>query len=197
MKKLLAASLLCSLLLPLTCAAEVKAKNLNSDLKLIKYPSGGSATVIIERPIAEVFNTLTNVTAWPQINKGVTQAITPAKVDVKKGAKFKETIASPIPGIPNWTKELTVEEYIPNKLFVISGVDTFAAKAPIFARLKYEFIEKSKNSTLFKRSIEVDLSDKSFIKNATPQETESLYRFLGSQWEMANHLKNYAEEHAK
>lgn len=112
----------------------------------------------------------------------------------KKGAKFKETIASPILGIPNWTKELTVEEYIPNKRFVISGVDTFAAKAPIFARLTYEFKEKTPNSTIYTRMTEVDLSDQQFIQHANKQEVESLYRFLGSQWEMANHLKKYVEQ---
>jgi hypothetical protein len=197
MKKPFTLLLLVSLLSPLTFAnTTTKIDSPLSESTLIKYPSGGYSTVIIHRPISEVFNTLTNVTEWPNINKGVTQAITPANVNVKKGAKFKETIASPIPGVPNWTKELTVEEYVPNKLFVISGVDTFAAKAPIFARLKYEFVENSKDSTIFTRSIEVDLSDNSFLKNANKQEVESLYRFLGSQSEMANHLKKYVEENS-
>lgn len=197
MKKLISIFILVPLSISISLAAETPPTSNNDDnakYSLIQYPSSGSATIIIERPISEVFNTLTNVTEWPNINKGVTQAITPTKVDVKKGATFKETIASPIPGIENWTKELTVEEYIPNKLFVISGIDTFAPNAPIFARLKYEFKENSKNSTLFKRTIEVDITNSHFIQKANKQEIESLYRFLGSQWEMANHLKKYTEE---
>jgi hypothetical protein len=195
MKNKLSLLLILSFITPL-CFAEAKSTSHTQGMtasEVIQYPSSGSATVIIDRPIAEVFKTLTNVTQWPKINQGVTQAITPKIVDVKKGAKFKETIASPIPGIANWTKELTVEEYIPNRRFVISGVDTFAPNAPIFARLTYEFKEKTANSTIYTRTTEVDLSDHQFIEHANKQEIESLYRFLGSQWEMANHLKHYVE----
>ena len=41
----------------------------------LNYSASGSAEVTIQRPIAEVFNTLTDVNQWPKINHSVTQAI--------------------------------------------------------------------------------------------------------------------------
>nr|WP_174505648.1 hypothetical protein [Acinetobacter sp. Marseille-Q1620] len=157
----------------------------------LDYSTGGYAIVEINRPVSEVFNILTNVNIWPDINKGVTQKITPEIIQISKNTKFKETISSPIPGINDWTNEWNVDEFIPNRKFVISGLETFSS-VPIYSRITYEFMEKTKSETTFKRTIEVSL-DKKFIQGTTKQETEALYRFLGSQWEMANHLKNYIE----
>lgn len=160
---------------------------------VLNYSTGGYATVEIQKPVAHVFKSLTNVNIWPDINKGVTLRIQPENVKVQQGIKFKETIASPIPGIKNWTNEWHVLEYIPNKKFVIAGWETYA-QVPIHSKISYEFAEKSQNTTEFNRTIEVTL-DKKFIEGASKQEVEALYRFVGSQWEMAQHLKNYIETH--
>lgn len=157
------------------------------------YSTGGFATVEMNKPVEHVFKILTNVNIWPEINKGVTQKIQPEHIQVKQGTVFKESILSPIPGIKGWTNEWVVKEYIPNKKFVISGLETFA-QVPIHSKITYEFDQKSQHKTEFKRTIEVTL-DQEFIQGATKQEVEALYRFVGSQWEMANHLKNYVESH--
>lgn len=158
----------------------------------LNYSTRGEAIVIINRPVQDVFKLLTNVNIWPEINQGVTKAIAPQNIQVKKGISFKETIASPIPNIDDWTNEWHVETYIPNKKFVITGLETFA-QVPIYSRISYEFKALAQNRTEFKRSIDVTLDEK-FIKGAKPQEVEALYRFIGSQWEMSNHLKHYVEK---
>lgn len=86
MKIKLSVMLILSLMTPLSFAESKSSQHsqVKDASQVIQYPSSGSATVIIDRPIAEVFKTLTNVTQWPEINKGVTQAITPKIVDVKK-----------------------------------------------------------------------------------------------------------------
>ncbi|NHC04997.1 SRPBCC family protein [Acinetobacter sp. 187] len=190
---------LCSVLLSFLCISSIHAESIDNS-KLVNqskenielnYSTGAYASIEIKRPVAEVFKILTDVSSWPEINKGVTQKITPAVVNVSKNSKFKETISSPIPGIKDWTNEWTIEEFIPNRKFVISGLETFAS-VPIYSRITYEFKGTKKNETTFKRTIEVTL-DKSFIEGTQKQEVEALYRFLGSQWEMANHLRNYVE----
>ena len=76
----------------------------------LNYSASGSAEVTIQRPIAEVFNTLTDVNQWPKINHGVTQAIQPQQIKVQEGSVFKESIASPIPGIKDWSNEWRVNK---------------------------------------------------------------------------------------
>ncbi|MQW93394.1 hypothetical protein GHJ48_13525 [Acinetobacter sp. dk771] len=190
---------LCSVLLSFLCIGSIHAESIDNS-KLVNqskesielnYSTGAYATIEIKRPVAEVFKILTDISSWPEINKGVTQKITPAVVNISKNSKFKETISSPIPGIKDWTNEWTIEEFIPNRKFVISGLETFAS-VPIYSRITYEFKGTTKNETTFKRTIEVTL-DKNFIQGTQKQEIEALYRFLGSQWEMANHLRNYVE----
>ena len=44
----------------------------------------------------------------------------------------------------------------------------------------------------FTRTIDVAI-DEHFMRSASKAEIEALYRFLGSQWEMAMHLKHYVE----
>lgn len=161
---------------------------LNTD---INYTSGGYAELIINQPVDVAFKLLTDVNSWPKINVGVTKAIEPENLKIKAGATFKESIASPIPGVNDWTNEWTVEEFIPNKKFVITGIDNFS-KAPIHSKITYIFSAETASSTRFKRSIDVSI-DQQFMQNASKQEIEALYRFLGSQWEMATHLKRYIE----
>lgn len=161
----------------------------------LDYSASGSAEVSINRPVNEVFNILTNVNTWPKINKGVTKAIAPEKVTVQKGTKFRESIASPIPGIQDWSNEWTVVEFERNKKFVISGIEEFV-QVPIHSKITYEFDAKDHQTTEFERTIEVTL-DEQFVKGAAPAEVEALYRFIGSQWEMANHLKHYVEAQPK
>ena len=168
----------------------VKAKTPYSTQNL-NYSASGSAEVTIQRPIAEVFNTLTDVNQWPKINQGVTQAIEPKNLKVGKNTIFKESIASPIPGIENWTNEWHVIEFEKNKKFVIAGVEQFA-QVPIHSKITYEFERIDTKTTEFERTIEVTLEEK-FIQGSTKGEVEALYHFLGSQWEMANHLKHYIE----
>lgn len=156
-----------------------------------QYSTGGFATIVIDRPIAVAAAMVTDVQAWPKINIGVTKAIHLVGDTLKIGAVFQETIASPIPGIADWTNSWLVEEYIPGERFVISGAENFA-KAPIYSRLTYTFEALSPNSTRYSRKIEVSL-DASFLNEASSLETEALYRFLGSQYEMVRHLKKYVE----
>lgn len=163
--------------------------------KPIVYTTGGFAQVEIDRPVQKVFDMITNVNIWPQINIGVTKAITPEDIKLTKGVIFNETISSPIPGFADWTNEWLVEEYELGKKFVISGRDNFA-KTPIYSRITYTFSKISETKTLFHRKIEVSLDD-NFSENASRDEMEALYRFLGSQWEMAKHLKAYVENNSK
>lgn len=158
------------------------------------YSTGGFATIIIDRPIAAAAAIVTDVKAWPKINVGITKATHLEGDTLKKGAIFHETIASPIPGINDWTNTWLVEEYIPGQKFVMTGAENFA-QAPIYTRLTYTFTELSATSTRYSRKIEVSL-DAQFLKEARPQEIEALYRFLGSQYEMARHLKKYVEENS-
>ena len=160
----------------------------------LNYSASGSAEVTIQRPIAEVFNTLTDVNQWPKINHGVTQAIQPQQIKVQEGSVFKESIASPIPGIKDWSNEWRVIKYEKNKKFVIAGIEEFA-QVPIHSKITYEFDQIDSKTTEFERTIEVTLDEK-FIQSATKGEVEALYRFIGSQWEMANHLKRYIETQA-
>ncbi|WP_173910635.1 SRPBCC family protein [Acinetobacter sp. Marseille-Q1618] len=195
MKKLLSATVLLGVLISGATQAKpvenAQPAEQATKSAALNYSTGGYAVVEIQRPVSEVFKTLTNVNNWPEINKGVTQKIAPENVQVAKNTKFKETISSLTPGIKDWTNEWNVETYIPNKKFVISGLETFAS-VPIHSRITYEFSEKSKNVTTFKRSIDVTLDTK-FMQGATKQEIEALYMFLGSQWAMADHLKKYVE----
>lgn len=158
-----------------------------------RFSAGGYAQVDIQRPLSETFATLTNANLWPTINQGITKAITPEKVVIKQGIRFKESIASPITGVNDWTNEWLVESFEPGKRFVISGIDHFSS-IPIHSRITYEFAAKNEYTTTFKRGIEVAI-DQSFIPNASKAEVEALYRFLGSQWEMANHLKLFMESY--
>ena len=160
--------------------------------KNLNYSTSGSAEVIIHRPVSEVFNILTNVNLWPKINVGATQAIEPKNIRVQKGTTFKEFISSPIPGIKDWSNEWHVIEFEKDKKFVIATIEQFA-QVPIHSKITYEFDRINANNTEFERTIEVTLDDK-FIQGATKQEVEALYRFIGSQWEMANHLKKYVED---
>ena len=132
----------------------------------MNYSSGGFASIVIDRPADVVFKMLTDVNIWPQINLGVTMSITPENVVLEKGTKFNETIASPIPGIENWTTEWTVEEIETDKIYIMSGRENFS-KAPIHSRITYQFTKLEDNKTLFKRTIEVTLDDK-FTQNASP-----------------------------
>lgn len=163
----------------------------NDSQNEMNYSSGGFASIVIDRPVDVVFKMLTDVNTWPQINLGVTISIFPENIVLEKGTKFKETIASPIPGIENWTNEWNVEEIEANKIYIMSGRENFS-KTPIYSRITYQFSKLEDNKTLFKRTIEVTLDDE-FTQKATTQEIEALYRFLGSQWEMTTHLKKYVE----
>lgn len=171
----------------LTNKATYPTQNLN-------YSASGSAEVKIQRPVEEVFQILTDVNQWPKINQGVTQAIEPKNIKVGKNTVFKESIASPISGIKNWTNEWRVIEYEKNKKFVIAGIEEFA-QIPIHSKITYEFDQIDSKTTEFERTIEVTLDEK-FIQGSTKVEVEALYRFIGSQWEMANHLKHYIEAQA-
>ena len=157
------------------------------------YSTGGLATVVIARPVATCFATLTNPNLWPDINLGVTKAIAPPQVVARKGATFQESITSPTPGVADWTNEWLIEEYEPDRTFVISGRDNFSS-TPICSRLTYLFAPIDAETTRFERRIDVTL-DETFTRQASPQEVEALYRFLGAQWEMARHLKHYLESH--
>ena len=200
MNKILLTSLLSTftlstLMLSTTSYAQINHQNVKTktpySTQNLNYSASGSAEVTIQRPIAEVFNTLTDVNQWPKINHGVTQAIQPQQIKVQEGSVFKESIASPIPGIENWTNEWHVIEFEKNKKFVIAGVEQFA-QVPIHSKITYEFERIDTKTTEFERTIEVILDEK-FIQGSTKGEVEALYRFLGSQWEMANHLKHYIE----
>jgi hypothetical protein len=153
--------------------------------------TGGFARVVIGKPVQTCFALLTDVNQWPRINRGVTQSVTPEGIALDVGARFYESIRSPVAGIDDWVNEWQVEQYIPNRSLVISGMDTFA-RVPVHSRITYTFTAQGPDSTLFERSIEVSL-DQAFIDRASKAETEALYRFLGSQWEMAAHLKHYVE----
>ncbi len=172
---------------------EVKAQEINKNQSSITYSAGGFASAIINKPTDFAFKVLTNVKLWPTINKGVTQSIKPENIELKVGSVFFEKISSPIPGISDWTNEWKVEELVPSKKMVISGIDNFT-KATIKSRLTYIFTEKENYTTLFERKIEVNI-DENFVKQASKQELEALYRFLGSQWEMAEHLKKFVEHY--
>lgn len=160
----------------------------------LKFTSGGFSSAVINRPVDVVFEMLTNVNTWPTINLGVTKAILPENLKVEKDAKFSETIASPIPGIEDWTNEWTIAEYEQNKAFAITGQDNFT-KEPIHSYITYRFTALNDSTTLFKRTIKVTLNQE-FIEKSSAQEVEALYRFLGSQWEMAAHLKKYVESNS-
>ena len=195
MKKLMMVLSCLTFMSSATFAESLDKAKASTQAKKLEYSASGSAEVTINRPVNEVFNILTNINTWPQINKGVTQAITPNKLNVRLGTKFTESIASPIPGIKDWSNEWTVDEFKQNKKFVISGIEEFA-QVPIHSKITYEFDAKDHQTTEFERTIEVTL-DEQFVKGATPAEVEALYRFIGSQWEMANHLKHYVEAQPK
>ena len=171
--------------------SDATTAGIKTTVEIPEYTSGGYASVIINKPVDFCFNTLTNVKLWPEINAGVTRAITPENVVLEKGAKFTESITSPDPRLNSWQNEWTVEEFEPGKSFVIAGRDNFS-KEEIHTRITYMFSGLSPASTLFKRTTEVTV-DSVFVANADKIETEGLYRFLGSQWEMAMHLKKFVE----
>ena len=195
MNKILITSMLSTLLFSTASYSKTDDQNLKNNnaysTENLNYSASGSAEVKIQRPVDEVFRILTDVNQWPKINQGVTQAIEPKNLKVGKNTIFKESIASPIPGIENWTNEWHVIEFEKNKKFVIAGVEQFA-QVPIHSKITYEFERIDTKTTEFERTIEVILDEK-FIQGSTKGEVEALYRFLGSQWEMANHLKHYIE----
>lgn len=195
MNKILITSMLSTLLFSTASYSKTHDQNLKNNnaysTENLNYSASGSAEVKIQRPVDEVFRILTDVNQWPKINQGVTQAIEPKNLKVGKNTIFKESIASPIPGIENWTNEWHVIEFEKNKKFVIAGVEQFA-QVPIHSKITYEFERIDTKTTEFERTIEVTLDEK-FIQGSTKGEVEALYRFLGSQWEMANHLKHYIE----
>ena len=195
MKKIIIALSCLTLISASTFAESLDQAKASTQAKKLEYSASGSAEVSINRPVNQVFNILTNVNTWPKINQGVTKAIAPEKLTVQKGTKFRESIASPIPGIQDWSNEWTVVEFERNKKFVISGIEEFA-QVPLHSKITYEFDAKNNQTTEFERTIEVTL-DEQFIKGAAPAEVEALYRFIGSQWEMANHLKHYVEAQPK
>lgn len=123
-----------------------------------KYSSGGFASIVIDRPVDIVFDMLTDVNSWTKINLGVTLSILPDSIVAQKDIKFKEIIASPIPGIENWTNEWLVEEFVLGEKFVISGRENFT-RSPIYSRIIYSFTALPDNKTLFKRTIEVTIDD--------------------------------------
>ena len=150
------------------------------------YSTGGFARIVIDRPAQVAFDILTDVNRWPEINLGVTKEIDPAGL----------TIASPAPGLEDWTNEWIVEDYDPQrKRFVISGRDNFA-KTPVYVRITYTFAELGPASTLYKRKVEATI-DERFMKEASKPEIAGLAAFLGSQWVMARHLKTFIEAHSK
>lgn len=159
------------------------------------YTTGGFAVVEIDRPVHVVFDTLTAVSNWPEINKGVTISIQPPDVDAVPGAKFKETIQAPVEGMDRWTNEWEVMEVDPGRKFVIVALDHFAS-VPIPSQLTYTFEPISESRTRFRRSIETAPSAE-FWDKVKPHEKEALFRFQGSQVEMAAHLKKYVEENTK
>ena len=195
MKKIIIALSCLTLISASTFAESLDQAKASTQAKKLEYSASGSAQVSINRPVNQVFNILTNVNTWPKINQGVTKAIAPEKLTVQKGTKFRESIASPIPGIQDWSNEWIVVEFERNKKFVISGIEEFA-QVPIHSKITYEFDAKNHQTTEFERTIEVTL-DEQFIKGAAPAEVEALYRFIGSQWEMANNLKHYVEAQPK
>ena len=159
--------------------------------KPIRYTASGSASVDIQRPADAAFRMLTNASQWPDINRGVTKAVTPAQVKLAPGVRFRESIASPVPGVKDWTNEWLVESFEPGKRFVISGLDNFSS-TPIHSRITYQFAAQGPQATTFTRTIDVAI-DEHFMRSASKAEIEALFRFLGSQWEMAMHLKRYVE----
>ena len=195
MNKILITSMLSTLLFSTASYSKTDDQNLKNknaySTENLNYSASGSAEVKIQRPVDEVFRILTDVNQWPKINQGVTQAIEPKNLKVGKNTIFKESIASPIPGIENWTNEWHVIEFEKNKKFVVAGVEQFA-QVPIHSKITYEFERIDTKTTEFERTIEVTLEEK-FIQGSTKGEVEALYHFLGSQWEMANHLKHYIE----
>lgn len=163
--------------------------------KDIDYTTGGWAKTVIDRPPQVVFDTLTNVPNWPNINKGVTIKVEPADAKVEVGATFTETIKAPVEGMGQWSNTWEVIELVPGRKFVMTAMDNFAS-VPIPSRLTYTFtaVEGSGGSkTTFFRSIDTAPTQE-FWDKATPQEKEALYRFQGSQSEMAAHLKQYVED---
>ena len=198
MNKILITSMLSTLLFSTASYSKTDDQNLKNNnaysTENLNYSASGSAEVKIQRPVDEVFRILTDVNQWPKINHGVTQAIQPQQIKVQEGSVFKESIASPIPGIKDWSNEWRVIEYEKNKKFVIAGIEEFA-QIPIHSKITYEFDQIDSKTTEFERTIEVTLDEK-FIQSATKGEVEALYRFIGSQWEMANHLKRYIETQA-
>ncbi len=186
-------TVLLSTLLGLSACVSSAPTSAQQQAAPIAYTTGGFASVEIKQPVATSFGILANVALWPQINQGVTKAISPANIKVKVGNTFKESIASPVPGVKDWTNEWTIEEYQANHKLVIAGIDNFSS-VPIHSRITYEFSPKDAHTTLFKRRIEVSL-DEHFLAHAQKSEIEALYRFLGSQSEMATHLKKYVEAH--
>ena len=195
MKKIIIALSCLTLISASTFAESLDQAKASTQAKKLEYSASGSAQVSISRLVYQEFNILTNVNTWPKINQGVTKAIAPEKLTVQKGTKFRESIASPIPGIQDWSNEWTVVEFERNKKFVISGIEEFA-QVPLHSKITYEFDAKNHQTTEFERTIEVTL-DEQFMKGAAPAEVEALYRFIGSQWEMANHLKHYVEAQPK
>lgn len=159
--------------------------------KPLAYSTGGFASIEIARPLEVCFQILSNVNLWPQINKGISIAVTPDNVILAKNVKFSELISSPTPGVQDWQNEWLVDTFIPNEKFILLGVENFAS-TPIHSKLTYSFSKKTDEITLFERSIEVTLNDY-FVSHASKVEIEALYYFLGSQWEMANHLKRFVE----
>ena len=160
------------------------------------YSTGGFARIVIDRPAQVAFYILTDVNRWPEINLGVTKEIDPAGLRIAKGVRFRETIASPAPGLEDWTNEWIVEDYDPQrKRFVISGRDNFA-KTPVYVRITYTFAELGPASTLYKRKVEATI-DERFMKEASKPEIAGLAAFLGSQWVMARHLKTFIQAHSK
>lgn len=195
MNRILITAMLSSLMFSTVSYAKTESHNPQHkgsySIQNLNYSTSGSAEVTIQRPVNEVFNILTDVNQWPKINQGVTLAIQPQQIKVQKSTVFKESIASPIPGIQDWSNEWHVVEFEKNKKFVIAGIEQFA-QVPIHSKITYAFDRIDSNTTEFERTIEVTLDEK-FIQGATKAEVEALYRFLGSQWEMANHLKHYVE----
>lgn len=169
--------------------------NPNTNANDIDYTTGGWAKTVIDRPPQAVFDTLTDVPNWPNINKGVTISVTPKDAKVEVGAQFTETIQAPVEGMGRWSNTWTVQELVQGKKFVMTAMDNFSS-IPIPSRLTYTFtaVEGSNGSkTTFFRSIDTAPTQE-FWDKAKPEEKEALYRFQGSQSEMAAHLKQYVEQ---
>lgn len=153
--------------------------------------AGGYARVLIDKPVQTSFALLTDVGRWPQINPGLTQAVTPEGIALDVGARFYESRHSPVAGIEDWINEWQVEQYVPNHSLVISSDDNFS-RLPVHSRITYTFTAQGPGSTLLERSVELSL-DLATLEGAGKAETEALYRTLGGQWETAARLKHYVE----